>query len=254
MEVITSKENSNIKHARALLDKKHRIETGHFLLEGKKFVSDAITSGYKIEKLFVDSAAGNKFDSIIASVDAPVFFVEPNVFKSLCDTQTPQGIIAELALPFLGAYKYKKGDRLLVLDRISDPGNMGTIIRSAKATGFEYIFAIDCVDVYSPKVVRSSAGAVLSANIYPVEEKAIISYCAKHNITLLVADMYGENIYDLNLDGDYAVVIGNEGHGVSDSFVSSGKLIKLPMKPGIESLNAGVSASVIMYILEGKNI
>ena len=189
MEVITSKENSNIKQARSLLDKKFRIETGHFLLEGRKFVSDAISAGYKIEKLFVDSSAGNKFDQLIASVDAPVFFVDSTVFKSLCDTQTPQGIVAELALPFLGAYKYNRGDKLLILDRISDPGNMGTIIRTAKATGFEFIFAINCVDVYSPKVVRSSAGAVLFSKVYPMEEDSIIAYCKKHNIELIVADM-----------------------------------------------------------------
>jgi len=254
MDIITSNDNNLVKQARKLLEKKYRREVGHFLLEGPKQIADAIAGGFVVDKIFVEQNQEARFADIIALCSAQVIVVSKNVMDSLCDTQTPQGIVAELVLPVVKPYKYSAGDKLLILDRISDPGNMGTIIRTAKATGFEHIFAIDCVDAYSPKVVRSSSGVILSSNVYPVEENAIISYCKKHNIELLIADMNGQNIFDYEPFGDYAIVVGNEGHGVSEELKSAGKLIRLPMKRGVESLNAGVSASVLMYALNGKNI
>lgn len=254
MDIITSCDNKTIKQAKSLLNKKYRREIGHFLLEGPKQIADAINSGIVADKIFVDDAQAEKYKDIICACTNCVYYVSKNVLDSLCDTQTPQGIVAEFVLPVVKPYKYAHGDKLLVLDRVSDPGNMGTIIRTAKAAGFEHIFAIDCVDAYSPKVVRSSSGVILSSNIYPVSQDALIAYLKKHSIELLVADMNGQNVFDYEPTGDYAIVVGNEGHGVSDELKQAGKLIKLPMTAGVESLNAGISASVLMYALNGKNI
>ena len=254
MDIITSSDNNVIKQARRLLEKKYRKEVGHFLLEGPKQISDAISGGFVFDKLFIEQNQEQKFADIVSKCDAQIYVTSKNVLDSLCDTQTPQGIVAELVLPVVKPYKYKSGDKLLILDRISDPGNMGTIIRTAKATGFEHIFAINCVDAYSPKVVRSSSGVILSSNVYPVDQDSIINYCKKHNIEILVADMNGQNVLDYQPSGDYAIVVGNEGHGVSEEFEKAGKAIRLPMKSGVESLNAGVSASVLMYVLNGRNI
>ncbi len=254
MDIITSLDNSSVKEARSLNDKKYRRNLGEFLIEGKKLVKEAIQKDLNITKLFVDSSKAAELENIIVSSPAPVLFCLPNVLKSISDTITNQGIIAVSELPSVGLYTYKQPCRLLVLDRISDPGNMGTIIRTALAVGFNEILTIDCVDPYSPKVVRASSGGVFTAQIYPFTEGEVIELVKKYNISLLVSDMLGESIYNSDVYTNYALVIGNEGRGVSANLKNSGKLLSLPMKVGTESLNAGVSASVLMYLLEGKNI
>ena len=255
MEIITSLDNASVKQARSLQDKKYRKFHGHFLLEGKKQVESAINRNFVVDKIFVDQSKITQYENIIAKTDAPVLFVSTKVLNSICDTGTPQGIVAEMVLPEVKPYKHLPGENILVLDNISDPGNMGTIIRTAVATGIKNIFVINCADTYSPKVVRSTCGGIFDVNIYPTDAEEITKLCEKNNIRMLVADMYGENIFTAHLpECDYAVVVGNEGHGVCQELKQNGYLIKLPMKENMESLNASVSASVIMYILQGKKL
>ena len=208
-----------------------------------------------VDKIFIDASRADEFEDIIAASYAPIFYLSSQVMKSLTDTQTPQGVVAEIEIPPAKLYKHKPENRILILDRISDPGNMGTIIRTAMATGFYHIFVIDCVDAFSPKVVRSSSGAVLGVNIYPTSTDEILSIAQNNDICMLVADMKGQNAFEMARPvGSVAIVVGNEGQGVCQSIKDKGRLIKLPMKKEIESLNAGVSASILMYLLEGKNI
>ena len=255
MEIITSLDNASVKEARSLQDKKNRRFYGKFIVEGKKQVAEVIQKGLEIDKLFVDSSKINLYENIIANTLAPVLFVAPNVLKSISGTETPQGILATVMLPVAKLYKHNHENKILVLDKISDPGNMGTIIRSASAVGFNHIFTIDCVDPYSPKVVRSASGGLYNVNIYPSDYTEVVNICKGNYVKLLIADMKGKNIYDdFEVTGCYAIVIGNEGNGVSEHLKSLGTLIKIPMQKGMESLNAGVSASIIMYALEGKNI
>lgn len=255
MDIITSLDNSSVKEARSLADKKFRRFYGKFVVEGKKQVLEAIEKGLELDKIFVDSTKAKHFENILYSTDTPVLFVSTNVIKSISNTETPQGILATVMLPVVSEYKHMPNDKILVLDKLSDPGNMGTIIRTACAVGFKHIFTIDCVDPFSPKVVRSASGGLYNVNIYPTDYGEILAICNHHGIKLLVADMNGQNIYDnFNVDGSYAIVVGNEGNGVSPDLKEAGTLIKLPMLGGMESLNAGVSASIIMYALEGKNI
>ncbi len=255
MDIITSLDNTSVKEARSLHDKKYRRYYGKFLVEGKKQVEEAIQKGLEIDKLFVDSTKIKLYENIIYSTETPVLFVSPNVFKSISGTETPQGILATVTLPVAEFYKHAENNKILVLDKISDPGNMGTIIRSACAVGFSHIFTIDCVDAYSPKVVRSASGGLYNVKLYPSDYAEVLSLCKKHNIQLLVADMNGQNIYNnFVASSSYAIVVGNEGNGVSSELKNAGTLIKLPMTNNMESLNAGVSASIIMYALEGKNI
>lgn len=256
VDIITSLDNASVKEARSLHDKKFRRYYGKFIIEGKKQVTEAIAKGIEIDKLFVDSTKADMYENLIVSTDAPVLFVSSNVFKSISDTETPQGILATAVLPVAEFYKHNENNKALVLDKVSDPGNMGAIIRTACAVGIQHIFTIDCVDPYSPKVIRSSSGGLYHVKIYPTDYSELLAICKKHNIELLVADMHGENIYDSNfaVNNSYALVIGNEGKGVSAELKAAGRLIKLPMKQEMESLNAGVSASIILYALEGKNI
>ena len=254
-EIITSIDNKVIKEARSLNDKKHRRFYGKFLVDGEKLVNEVVCGAMDVDKLFVDSSRLADFGYILEKFDGKVVPVTTKVINSISENVTPQGIIAEVVMRETGEFKPEANEPILVLDRIQDPGNLGTIIRTASATGFRTIVLIDTVDPFSPKVVRSSSGGVFYTDIYRMTEKEIIEYTQKKNIELLVADMGGENIFKNEISHkNFALVIGNEGQGISDNFKQFGRAISLPMKEQMESLNAGISASVLMYVLLGKNI
>jgi len=254
-EIITSLDNSMIKEARSLNDKKFRRFHGKFLVDGEKLVYEAVCGACDVEKLFVDASRLADFGYILEKFNGKIVPVTTKVLASISENVTPQGIIAEVVMRETGEFAPDANQPILVLDRIQDPGNLGTIIRTAAATGFNTIVLIDTVDPYSPKVVRSSSGGVFYADIFRMTEAEIINFAQKKNIELLVADMGGENVFEKPITTkNFALVIGNEGQGVSDTFKEKGHAISLPMKSQMESLNAGVSASVLMYVLLGTSI
>ena len=254
-EIITSLDNPMVKEARSLNDKKFRRYYGKFLIDGEKLVSEVIYGAFEIDKIFVDASKMKDYEEILSHYDGKLIPVTSKVFASISENVSPQGIIAEVLMNQTGEFKPEKGKPILILDRIQDPGNLGTIIRTAAATGYETIVLIDTVDAYSPKVVRSSSGGIFYLDIFRLTESEIMSYCKNNGIELLVADMLGENIFESTISTEnYALVIGNEGNGVSNNFKNAGRKISLPMKSQMESLNAGVSASVLMYILRGNKI
>ena len=254
-EIITSLDNKVVKEARSLNDKKHRRFHGKFLVDGEKLVNEVVAGAMEVDKLFVDASKLSDFGYILEKFDGEVVPVTTKVLNSISENVTPQGIIAEVVMRETGEFKPEENEPILVLDRLQDPGNLGTIIRTAAATGFVTIVLIDTVDPYSPKVVRSSSGGVFYTDIFRMSENEITSFCNKKGIELLIADMGGENIFKTEIKNkNYALVIGNEGQGVSESFKANGRAISLPMKEQMESLNAGISASVLMYTLMGKDI
>lgn len=256
-EIITSTENKIIKEARSLNDKKHRKLLGKFLVDGEKLVREVVFGGLKVDKLFIDSARMVDFSYILEKFSGKVVETNAKVITSISENVTPQGIIAEVFIPESKSLESFKNEPILVLDRIQDPGNLGTIIRTAVATGFNNIVLIDTVDPFSPKVVRSSSGGVAHINFFKLSESEVIDYAKNQGIELLVADMGGDNIFKTQTEKfgtNFALVIGNEGQGISDNFKQKGRAISLPMKDKMESLNAGISASVLMYALLGKNI
>lgn len=254
-EILTSLDNKVVKEARSLNDKKFRRFHGKFLVDGEKLVNEVVLGDFVVDKIFVDSTRLSDFGYILEKFDGEVVPVSTKVLNSISENVTPQGIIAEVEMKPTGEFAPDKNEPILVLDRIQDPGNMGTIIRTAAATGFKTIVLIDCTDAYSPKVVRSSSGGVFYVDIFRMSEIEILNYAKKTGIELLVADMAGENIFNAeNISTNFALVIGNEGQGVSQNFKNAGRLISLPMKSQMESLNAGVSASVLMYVLLGRGI
>ena len=137
-----------------------------------------------------------------------------------------------------------------------NPGNVGTLIRSAVGTGFLDIYLISCASVTNPKTVRSTMGALFKANIYEVDEK-FVKTLKVWNQTVYVADMDGENIFETSFQQNCGIIVGNEGQGVSDELIEiATNKISIPMKNNLESLNAGVSGSIIMYQIAngGKNV
>lgn len=254
-EVITSLDNAIVKEARSLNDKKFRRFHGKFLVDGEKLVKEVVSSTLSVDKIFVDEKKTEEFAYILENFTGKVVVVSSKVLSSISESVTPQGIIAEVYMRETGDFMRNENEPILVLDRIQDPGNLGTIIRTANATGFNKIVLIDSVDPYSQKVVRSSSGGVFYSDIYRMSENEILTYCKKKDIGLLIADMGGQNIFDFEVqEKNFALVIGNEGQGVSDTFKDNGFAVSLPMKSQMESLNAGISASVLMYVLMGKDI
>lgn len=235
--VITSKENPCIKHVRKLYKKSFRDECGLFLAEGDRLVGDAAKSGAEIESLFVTE----KFSGININADN-VYTVDNRIMEYICDTSTPQGILAVIKKPLFSKADIK--EPAVICDRVADPGNLGTIIRTADAAGFGSVIVLPgSVDAFSPKVVRASMGSVFHIPVIECEFEDI------SGLTLLCADLdNSSSIYEYDFSKPFGVVIGNEANGVSEDIMNAcDARIKIPMPGKSESLNAAISFSVIAF-------
>lgn len=243
VKMITSKQNALIKEIRSLSDKKYRDKLGVFVVEGIKPVKEAIELGLNIRDI-VGTEKG------LINIDLTGFCVQTvteDVFKWISEEVTPQGVLAVVfkpennLLPPVGS--------ALLLDGVSDPSNVGAIIRTAAAAGYNYIYTTpDCADPYSQKAVRSSMTGVFRVRVMRADLDSLLDVI---NIPLVVADMDGESVFNLTVDCAHCLVIGSEGHGVSDKVLSNAEyVVKIPMENGVESLNAAVSAGILMYSLK----
>ncbi len=248
MEIISSVNNDNVKRVASLGEKKFRRYYGTFLVEGPKLVQEIVYGAMELQALYVESSCAVKYSDLIAKCEPNVYLLSKPAFEKISDTVSSQGILAEVKMRT--SVDFALDQPIVVLDRVSDPGNLGTIIRTAAATGFETIVLIDCCDPYNPKTVRASSGGIFYTDFYQLSFEEFADKWK--NLPVYLADMDGENIFKMKeIDKVYALVIGNEGSGVSDQFEKLHKrTISLPMKSQMESLNAGVSASVLMYELK----
>lgn len=244
--MISSKQNTLIKEIRSLKDKKFRDELGVFVLEGVKPVREGVNFNLPIREIVLTEKHISEFSDCKYKVEV----VSEEVFKSISEEKTPQGVLAVV-------YKAEKKlcspkGACLLLDGVSDPNNVGAIIRTAVASGYNDIYLTStCADAYSQKSVRCSMSGVFRVNIMRAEIDEILSVI---NLPLVVADMNGQNVFDLSLSKPICLVIGSEGNGVSDFVKSKADLtVKIPMENGMESLNASVSAGILMYALKRKN-
>ena len=244
--VITSFDNAKIQLAAKLLDKKFRKSEGKYLIEGERLVRDAILHGAKVESVFVRQSDADKY----AFNDAIV--VADKVFGKLTDTISPQGVIAVVC---------KEAERAstpvgncLVLDGLQDPGNVGTLLRSAVACGFSDVFAVNSVDLYSPKVLRSAMSAHFCVELHESQSIEDVLQTLSATRQVFACDMGGENVFDVDFANPCAVVVGNEGNGISDYTKSHAKIVALPMRGELESLNAAIAGSVVMYQIFSKSI
>ena len=246
MEFIKSTQNTLIKRISALKDAKSRRENGLFVAEGVRIVAD----GDKPRYLFVDESHrefGMRYDS-----RTMVYEVTDEVMAKLSDTRSPQGVLAVYPIPDTTSFEMV-GERAIVLDGVADPGNVGTIIRSAVACGYSDVYLINCADVYSPKVVRSTMSAIFKARLNVVNYEALKNALSKKGAKLYSLDMNGESVFDTDISTPCALLVGSEAHGISEwAKENSDGILSLPMEGGIESLNAGVSASTMMYVTRYK--
>lgn len=242
--IYTSKQNPTIKQIASLKDKKYRSKYGLYVAEGIKMVNEAIKFGLDIDKIIVTESA---LSEILPS-HFPMLTVSDEVFDYLsCDT-TPQGALAVINITNK-KIKSPTKSRALILDGVQDPGNMGTIIRTACALGYYDLYLINTVDPYSNKVVKASMSGIYFANLY----KCSLEECleALKGYKIVVADMDGESLDGYKIDCKFAIAVGNEANGITESLKSKGDVvIKIPMEERSESLNVAIASSIMMYALK----
>lgn len=247
--------NNIRKEVLGLHNKKNRDDKRLFFIEGLRFIKEALVNKVEIKYIIISDKLINSIDINLLGEIPTIYLATDKIIKELSDTSSPQGIIA--VLPYLSLKPKKKFDKILILDALRDPGNMGTIIRTADATNIDgIIMSKDCVDIYNPKVLRSTMGSIFRVYISRVENLVDTIIKLKcEGMDVLAAHLgASRNYFDIDFRKNVAVVIGNEANGISDevSKVCS-DLIKIPMIGEIESLNAGVSASIILYEILRQN-
>ena len=226
--------------------KKQKKENDFLLfLDNQKIISDAISQGAKPILALATS------EDKLLDMPCEKYLTSKSVISNLADVKTPQGVVVMLEY-HQDVVKTPKHN-FLVLDGLQDPGNAGTLIRSALAFGIECVFILDGVKVTNPKLIRSSAGAVFNIPVYNMLRDEFISLAKKENLTLAKTDMKGKNIFEYTLNEPLGIVIGNEGKGVSEQISKICCVsLTIPMHKGIDSLNAAVSGSIIMALLNNR--
>ncbi len=253
MNLITSKDNNIYKLVKQLTVKKHRDKWGLYLIEGENLLREAIInaaeiefliarSDYDREKLFVFMKPGY-------GPGIKTFFLEEKLFDSLAQTENSQGILAAVKKPPQG--EVLPGANYIVLDRLQDPGNIGTIIRTADAAGYGGAVIIKgTADVFAPKVVRAAAGSIFRLPLIMVDSaRQCAEFLKRANKKMVATVMNTEHFYyDENLSANVAILIGNEGNGLDAELIEASDVkIKIPMNGKIDSLNASVAAGILMY-------
>lgn len=251
--MIESSQNAQVKNILHLKKSaKFRKKSGLFIVEGWKMVSEAMASGY-IKQLFVTQNEADTLIKQLPEAEDMVEWVSDKVFSLLSDTKTPQGILALVKMPvYCREELERKADcSFLCLENINDPGNLGTMMRTAEGAGFTgLILSKDTVDIFNPKVVRATMGSLFRIPFFIEEDfAAAMRELKEQKFTLYAAHLQGRRIYDEETyPGKLAVLIGNEANGLTDPVSElSDIILKIPMEGKLESLNAAVSAGILMY-------
>ena len=255
MKTITSRDNPVLKSARKLLSRKGREEAGAFLVPGKKLISEAAAAGFKIDCVFVNAGALLR-DEAAPEEYANEIVLEEGLFRDLAQTVNPQPFIAVVRRQGLAggpeniAGMHGGPERVLILDRISDPGNVGTMIRTALAAGLSSVWCVrGTADAFSDKAIRASAGAVFHM---PVAEKFSAQDCIDRiggmGVKLFVCSPGGGNVFKTEFTDFFTLVIGSENEGPQKAFLDAADaVVGIPMAKASESLNAASAAAVVMY-------
>lgn len=242
--VITSLDNDRIKGYIKLKDRKNRKKTNTFIVEGMHSVLEAYKKGMVVELILKED--------ISLPLDVPYVYVTEEIIKKISDAVSPPDV---LALCKMANDNVVLGEKILLLDGIQDPGNLGTIIRSAVAFNVDTIcLSPDTVDIYNPKVLRSTQGMIFHTNIIIKSLKEIIPMLKEREIPIYGTRVdYGIDVSTLREKDrkKYALVMGNEGNGVSEEILDMcDEYIYISMNPDVESLNVGVATSIILYELD----
>ena len=245
MTIITSKANSVVKNAKKLHQKKYRKSA--YLIEGWHLFEEAVQAGVTIEKIF----ALETYREQLASFPQTVW-VSEDILLDLADSQTPQGIVAVVQKEEVGQADFRQG-KFLFLEDVQDPGNVGTIIRTADAAGFTGVIVSDkSADIYSLKTLRSMQGSHFHLPIYRMSSQAFLDETKKAAIPVLATTLSKESVdyRELPPIENFVLVMGNEGQGISPLMAESAdQLVHISMKGQAESLNVAVAAGILIFHL-----
>lgn len=258
MEIITSAGNGKIKLAAGLLQRKNRDKEGMFLLEGLRNVELVINHSRQddICCCFVTEAMAEKprCRELLAKIDTKkIFQINEQLLSKISEAVTPQGIVTVLKQPATDKAALLRGEGpLLILDRVMDPGNIGTIIRTADAMGARGIVALKgSADIYAPKVIRSAMGSIFSVPIWrnvTTEELTLFLDKAKFAVYLADLDENSLPLYEVDLKSGAAVVLGNEANGIGEELkIIYTEKLHIPMVGNAESLNVAMANAMILY-------
>jgi len=259
LEHILSKENLLIKDVRKLKEKKYRISSNMFLVEGFRFAQEAIESDFQVVSIFISARGELKYEnsSLKNKIRSytKVYCLSDSLFKSICDTENPQGIMAVVRNKPV-EIKYDHGFYMLA-DKIQDPGNMGTIIRTAHAAGaLGVIITKGTVDIYNEKTLRATMGSIFKIPILYDSDLSLVQKLRASGFKLVASSLdCDKNFFEVDLKEKVIISVGNEGNGISaEVYELCDVKIKIPMPGGAESLNVAVAAAVMMYeVVRQKN-
>ena len=250
--MITSTSNPQIKRLLQLQKKsKVRDEENVFVVEGLRMFAEVPKN--RVEKVYISESLYNRKKLDLNLQEFPLEILSDQVFGHVSDTKTPQGILCVIKCEKydLEELLQVKNPHFIVLDNLQDPGNMGTIVRTAEAAGVDAVFmSKDCVDIYNPKTIRSTMGSIYRMPFLYIEDiPKLLDDFRKKGVKSYAAHLDGKKIYDQE---DYtsgtAILIGNEGNGLRNEVTEKAdKLVQIPMHGRVESLNAAVAASVLMF-------
>lgn len=239
--IYTSIDNKKVKDIKKLHTKKYRDKTNMFLVEGKHLVLEAYKKGY-LQTLILE-------ENEIFPLNIDTMYVSNNVINYITTLETPQ-----LVMGICKKVEEKEiGDKILILDDIQDPGNLGTIIRSAVAFNIDtIILSKNTVDLYNPKVIRATQGLIFHINIVIKDLKEFVPLLKQNKYKILGTRVtHGKNIKDIYKSKKFAIIVGNEGSGISDEMIElSDEYVYIEMNNNCESLNVAVATSIILYELD----
>ncbi|PIH00912.1 TrmH family RNA methyltransferase [Clostridium combesii] len=251
--MISSKDNQLIKEVRKLREKKYRIQNKSFIVEGFRFFEEALKSNSSVNKVFIEEKSLNKLEELYKKYninnDIETYVVNYSVLKSIGNTENPQGIVS-----VINYFKKEKLDLqngfYILVDKVQDPGNMGTIIRTAHAAGaLGVITTKGTVDIYNEKTLRSTMGSIFYIPIIEDENLEVVKSLQKKGFKLLVSSLdTNSNFYDVNMKGNIIIAVGNEGNGISEVLNTLSDIkVKIPMPGAAESLNVAVACSIMTF-------
>src|SRR5699024_3304873 len=245
ISMITSIQNKQVKEWKKLHKKKYRYEKRQFLIEGFHLIEEAYETDQAVETIIVDEETDcpDWFD------DDYVVRVTKQVFSELSQTETPQGILAVLRMQDVQTVK---SNYVLLLDAIQDPGNLGTIIRTADAAGFSQVVLGDgTVDLYNDKVIRATQGSLFHIPIIQANLQEAIHQLKESGFSIWATTLKrAQNYRDIEASPKTAIILGNEGSGVAENHIDlADELVKIPIFGQAESLNVGIAAGILMYYI-----
>lgn len=245
MTIITSKSNNLIKKTKKLLKKKYRKQS--YLIEGWHLFEEAEKANAEFLNIFVLEDFADRVEHMLN-----VTFVTPEVLKELTDSKTPQGIIAEVAMPILPLANLKAG-RYLVLEDVQDPGNVGTMIRTADAAGLDGVLISDkSADIYNQKTLRSMQGSHFHLPVWRTNVYEACETLQNLGVPLIATTLSKDSVdyKTVKHDGNFALVMGNEGNGISDKMTNQADVLVHIIMPGqAESLNVAVATGIVLFSL-----